>query len=103
MLKAKCLFQAVFLGCILSLTACATPGGVYSEVGLGSKAADVLEKYGAPEKVQKVLKYEVWSYNIENSQQCQLFFEKQALSQPVKCFAQVERHLASRGIASERH
>ncbi len=81
------------LGCALAFSSCASISGISNEVNVGANAEEVLSKYGAPEKVQKVLTYEVWSYYVEGSQQCQLFFQKKTLSQPVKCFDLPTNHV----------
>lgn len=76
----------IFFGLALGFTSCTTFQGVHNEISVGMNAEDVLTKYGAPLKVQKVLKYEVWTYNVADTQECQLFFQKAVLTQPVKCF-----------------
>ena len=69
----------LLFGLALGFTSCTTFQGVHNEVSVGMNAEDVLTKYGAPLKVQKVLKYEVWTYNVADMQECQLFSKKQFL------------------------
>lgn len=70
----------------LTLSACSTATLMTQEVSVGTMAEDILSKYGAPEKVQHILKFEVWSYGLQSNQRCQIFLKNNAVAEPAKCF-----------------
>ena len=70
------------------------------DIAVGTTIKAVKLEYGAPDKKEFVANYEIWNYVSSDSQNCQLFFEKNVLTQPVKCAA-IEP-ATKRGFASAK-
>lgn len=98
----------IFIGFVILMSGCKSVSKVQT-TDLGITAEQVLDQYGAPENIQKILEYEVWSYedsnsfrNGERTDECQFFFKKNKLSRPVKCSTTRREPANKKGTSSRK-